>query len=124
VRFLRRNQYLILTLAVLAFSGVMVLRQFRANEAAHVALREDFILLHERGQIQSCQHLYELLIRQLPDQSDQTLVQDLQRAAMLVDQKNPAPDLDNPVWKYYVSVKRELQMRAEPRIRALEHAEN
>ena len=102
----------------------MVLRQFRANEAAHVALREDFILLHERGQIQSCQHLYEMLIRQLPDQSDQTLVLDLQRTAMLVDQKNPAPDLDNPVWKYYVSVKRELQKRAEPRIRALEHAEN
>jgi len=124
VRFLRRNQYLLLTLAVLAFSAVMVLRQFRANEAAHVALREDFILLHERGQIQSCQHLYEMLIRQLPDQSDQTLVLDLQRTAMLVDQKNPAPDLDNPVWKYYVSVKRELQKRAEPRIRALEHAEN
>jgi hypothetical protein len=101
----------------------MVLRQFKANEAAHVRLREDFILLHERGQTQSCQHLYETLIRQLPDQSDRTLVEDLQRSAMLVDPKNSAPDLDNPVWKYYVSVKRELQTRAEPRIRVLEHAE-
>jgi len=124
VRFLRRNQYLLCTLAVLAFSCVMVLRQFQANDAAHVALREDFILLHERGQIQSCQHLYEALIRQLPDLSDRTLVEDLERSAMLVDPRNPAPDPDNPVWKYYVSLKRELQTRAEPRLRALEHTEN
>jgi len=124
VRFLRRNQYLLCTLAVLAFSCVMVLRQFQVNDAAHVALREDFILLHERGKIQSCQHLYEALIRQLPDLSDRTLVEDLERAALLVDPRNPAPDPDNPVWKYYVSLKRELQTRAEPRLRALEHTEN
>ncbi len=124
MRFLRRNQYLLCTLAVLAFSCVMVLRQFQVNDAAHVALREDFILLHERGQIQSCQHLYEALIRQLPDLSDRTLVEDLERAALLVDPRNPAPDPDNPVWKYYVSLKRELQTRAEPRLRALEHTEN
>ncbi len=102
----------------------MVLRQFRANDAAHVAQREDFILLHERGQTQPCQHLYESLIRQLPELNDRTLVEDLERAALLVDPRNPAPDLDNPVWKYYVSVKRELQNRADLRLRALQHTEN
>jgi hypothetical protein len=123
VRFLRRNQWLLCTLAVLVFSGIMVLRQFRANDDAHVALREDFILLHERGQTQSCQHLYEILIRQFPDLSDRTLVEDLERAALLVDPRNPTPDVDNPVWKYYVSVKRELQNRADLRVRALDHTE-
>ena len=118
MRFLRRNQFLLLTVAVLALSGILVLRQFKANDAAHVSLREDFILLHERGQTQTCQHLYETLIRQLPDLSERTLVEDLQRTALMVDLKNPSPDVDNPVWKYYISVKRELENRAEPRIRA------
>ena len=123
MRFLRRNQFLLLTLAVLAFSGIMVFRQWRENDAAHVALREDFIVLHEHGQTQSCQHLYETLIRQLPDLNDRTLVEDLERAALVIDPKNPAPDVDNPVWKYYISVKRELENRAEPRIRALDQSE-
>ena len=120
MRFLRRNQFLLLTVAVLALSGILVFRQFRANDAAHVALREDFILLHERGQTQSSQHLYETLIRQLPDLSERTLAEDLQRAALLIDPRNPSPDVDNPVWKYFISVKRELETRAERRIRALD----
>jgi len=121
MRFLRRNQYLLCTLAVLIFSCVMVLRQFLANQSAHVELREDFILLHERGQSQVCEHFYERLIRELPDLSDRTLVEDLQRTTLLVDPK--VPDLDNPVWKYHASVKRELQKRSEERLKAMEHAQ-
>ncbi|MBI3853897.1 MAG: hypothetical protein HY298_27035 [Verrucomicrobia bacterium] len=122
MRFLRRNQYLLCFLAVLVFSCVMVLRQLMANQSAHVEMREDFLLLHDRGEAKASERLYQLLIQQLPDLSDKSLVDDLQRTSLLVDLKTP--DLQNLVWKYGVSVKRELQKRSERRLsRALERAE-
>jgi hypothetical protein len=121
MRFLRRNEYLLLFLAVLVLSCVMVVRQYLANQSAHVELREDFILLQERNQPQACARLYQMLIQQLPGLSEKALVDDLQRTAMLVDPKTP--QLDNLVWKYYVSVKKELEQRSDHRLaRALERA--
>src|SRR5258708_27703571 len=114
MRFLRRNQYVLCFLAVLVISCVMVLRQFMANQSAHVERREDFILLQERGQTQPCERLYQVLIQELPGLTDRSLVDDLERAAMLVDTKTP--DHSNLVWKYYVSVKNELQKRSERRL--------
>ena len=121
MRFLRRHQYLLCFLTVLVFACVMVVRQFIANQSAHVELREDFILLHERAETKPEERLYQLLVQQLPNLNDKALVDDLQRTAMLVDLKTP--QLDNLIWKYQVSVKNELQKRSERRLaRALEHA--
>jgi hypothetical protein len=114
MRFFRRHRYLLCFLAVLFFSSVMVVRQVIINQSAHVELREDFILLHERGEAEPEARLYQLLIQQLPRLKDKALVEDLQRTAMLVDPK--ATELDNLVWKYQVSVKNELQKRSERRL--------
>lgn len=123
MRFLRRNQYLFFFLAVLVLSCVMVVRQYLANQSAHVEMREDFILLQERNRPQACARLYQLLIQQLPRLGEKALVDDLQRTSMLVDAKSP--QIDNLVWKYYVSVKNELEKRSDRRLaRALERAGN
>jgi hypothetical protein len=114
MRFLRRHQYLLCFLSVLVFACVMVLRQFMANQTAHVELREDFLLLHERGDAKACDALYEQLIRSLARLDEKSLVDDLQRTMPLVEGKTP--DKANPVWKYYVSVKNELRKRSEKRL--------
>ncbi len=92
----------------------MVLRQFLANQAAHVELREDFLLLHEKGQAKACDALYQELIQALPKLDEKSLADDLQRTRPLIDPNSH--DLENLVWKYYVSVKRELQRRSEARL--------
>src|SRR6266404_4041469 len=121
MRFFRRHQYLLCFLAVLVFSCVMVLRQFMANQVAHVQLREDFILLHDQAAAPACAGIYKTLIQALPSLSDRDLVDDLERTSMLVDPK--APDRDDLVWKYYESVKKELQNRSEERLKhAVERA--
>jgi hypothetical protein len=120
--FFRRHQYLLCFLAVLVFCCVMVVRQFMANQAAHVQLREDFILLHDQAAAPACAALYKTLIERLPSLNDRDLVDDLERTSMLVDPK--APDRDDLVWKYYESVKKELQNRSKARLhQAVERAE-
>ncbi len=114
MRFLRRHQYLLCFLGVLVFSSVMILRQFLANQSAHVELREDFLLLQERGEEKACDALYQQLIQDLATLDERSLVDDLQRTRLLIDPQ--APDKNNPVWKYYVSVKNELRRRSEQRL--------
>jgi hypothetical protein len=114
MRFFRRHQYLLCFLGVLVFSSVMVLRQFLANQSAHVELREDFLLLHERGEAKACDALYQELIQALARLDEKSLVDDLQRTRPLVDPN--ARDVENLVWKYYISVKKELQRRSEQRL--------
>ena len=92
----------------------MVLRQFLANQSAHAELREDFLLLHERGEAKACDALYQELIQALAKLDEKSLVDDLQRTRPLVDPNTR--DVENLVWKYYVSVKRELQRRSEKRL--------
>ena len=122
MQFLRRNQYLLLALATLIFASVMVVRQFLANQSAHVQRLEDFLLLHDRGEMKLCEHRYQLLVQELPELNDRALVQDLQRTAMVVDAKTP--QLDNLVWKYHVSVRNELKRRSEKRLEAApQHAQ-
>lgn len=123
MQFLRRNQYFLLTLAVLIMSSVLVVRQFLANQTAHAQRVEDFLLLHERGEVKLCERRYQLLVQDLPSLNDRSLVQDLQRTAMVVDIKTE--QLDNLVWKYHVSVGNELKRRAEKRLEAtLQRAES
>lgn len=114
MRFFRRHQYVLCFLAVLFFSSVMVVRQIARNQAEHVQLREDFILLDENGESKPEERLYQMLIEELPGLDEKALVDDLQRTAMLVDPK--APQTDNLIWKYQVSVKNELQKRSEQRL--------
>jgi hypothetical protein len=114
MRFLRRHQYLLCFLGVLVLASVMVIRQFLANQSAHVQLREDFLLLHERGEEQACDALYQQLIPALQHLDEKSLVDDLQRTRLLVDPK--APDKNSLVWRYYVSVKNELEHRSEQRL--------
>ncbi len=116
MQFLRRNRYALLTVAVLIFSSVMVVHQALTNQSAHARQVEDFILLSERGDRQSCEHLYQMLIQELPRINDRDLVQDLERTALEVEPKTPQPD--NLIWKYHVSVKNELKHRTETRLEA------
>jgi hypothetical protein len=117
MKFLRRHQYLLCFVGVLVFSSVMVLRQFQTNRSAHVELREDFLLLHERGEAKACDAYYQELIQALAGLDEKSLVDDLQRTRLLVDPKTP--DVENLVWKYYVSVKNELQRRSELRLKRI-----
>ena len=116
MQFLKRNRYALLVVAVLFFSSVMVVQQHLANQSAHAQQVEDFLFLHERGETKACEHLYQVLVQRLPHINDRDLVQDLQRTAMVVDVK--APQLNNLIWKYHVSVKNELKQRAEKRLEA------
>ena len=85
MRFIRKNKYVLLVLAVLACCDVLVLHQFQARDTAHVQRREDFLLLHERGEAQAEQRLYQVMVQELPQLSDRLLADDLQRTALLVD---------------------------------------
>ena len=114
MRFLQRNKFALLFLALLTTSSVLALRQFQANQTAHVELREDFILLHEQNETQSAGRLYQMLIQQLPRLSDADLVNDLQRLSLLRG-TNPPSDHDL-LWKLQVSANNELQKRARARI--------
>jgi hypothetical protein len=114
MRFLRQNQYVLLFFAVLVFSSVMVVRQFLTNQSAHSERREDLILLQDRGEVKTAAWLYQRMIQELPGLSERSLVEDLSRTAMVIDPKKP--EFENLVWKYYISVKKELQRRADRRI--------
>ena len=114
MHFLRRHQYLLCFLGLLVCSSVLVLRQFLANQCAHVELREDFLLLHERGEAKACDALYQQLIQALASLDEKSLVDDLQRTVLLVDPKTP--DKESLVWKYHISVKNELRRRSEQRL--------
>jgi cell division protein FtsL len=114
MKFLRRNQYLLCFLAVLVCASVLVVRQFLANQSAHVELREDFILLHDRGEAADCDDLYQRLIQELATLDEKALVDDFERTSLLADSKSPDPQ--NLVWRYHVSVKKELEKRSEQRL--------
>lgn len=121
--FFRRNQILLAILAVLILSSVLVVRQFMANDSAHVELREDFFVLQQRNETKAAERVYQLLVQQLPKLSTQALVNDLQRTSMLVETN--AADVENLLWKFQVSVDKELQRRSKKRFAdALERAQN
>lgn len=117
MRFIHRNRFVLLFLVLLIFSSVMVVREYVADDEAHIKRREDFILLTAQGQAALSQRLYQVLVQDLPRLSDRTLGDDLQRTAMLVDPKKEEPE--SLVWKYYKSVGNELRHRASRRIEPL-----
>jgi len=117
MRFFRRHRYTLSFLAVVVVCSLLVQWQFLQNQSAHVRMREDFILLQQRGHAKPAERFYQLLVQSLPQQSDRSLLDDYQRTAMLVD--GSKPQLDNLVWKYHVSVKNEFTRRAEKRLTRL-----
>jgi len=76
-------------------------------------MREDFLLLYQRGHVKPSERFYQLLIQSLPRESDSSLLDDCRRTVMLVDTNKPP--IDNLIWKYHVSVRNELNQRAEKR---------
>ncbi len=119
MRFLRQYQYVLCFLGVVVFSLVMVFREFMADLSAHVERREDFLLLQERGQQDAAERFYQRLIQELPQMSDRSLANDLQRTALVLDLK--ANNTENLVWKYHVSVGNEIRHRAEHRLARMLH---
>jgi hypothetical protein len=117
MRFLRRNRYTLGFLAVLAICSMLVQWQLQRNESAHVRMREDFVVLYQRGYVKPSERLYQLLIQSLPDLSEKSLLDDFQRTAMLVDTNKPQPD--SLIWKYHVSLRNELNHRADKRVAQL-----
>jgi hypothetical protein len=113
MRFLIRNQYLLLTLAVFMLALILVQRQFAQQQNAHLERRENFLVLHDRGQTKPTEHLYQLLIQDLPHLTLGSLVNDLQRMALVLQKDTHPEDL---VSKYHVSVRNELKRRAEQRL--------
>jgi hypothetical protein len=113
MRFIIRNQYLLLTLAVSILALLLVQRQFAEQKRAHVERREDFLVLHERGQSKPTEHLYQLLIQDLPHMNLSSLVDDLERTAFVLQKATNPEDL---VSKYHISVRNELNRRADKRL--------
>jgi Tfp pilus assembly protein PilN len=115
MQFLRRHQYLLCFLAVLVLACVMVVRQFAANQSAHIERREDFIFLVQQGK--NADHLYQVLIQELPEQSEKSLVEDLERTAPLINTNGSEQD-DNLILKYHAHVKKTLEEKSEKRLGA------
>jgi hypothetical protein len=110
------------TLILLTFCSVMVIRQFTVNDATHVEMRESFLLLVKKGYQDEANQLYQRLLLNLEELSDRTLINDLQRTAMIVDTSKT--NTDNLAWRFYWTVSKELDKRAEIRLgKLLENAE-
>jgi hypothetical protein len=114
--FLKRHRFALLCLAVTLLASILVVRQFLANESAHSTLREDLILLVEKGKNQEADHVYQKLVTRLSSTSDKALLDDLQRTGLLLDSK--AQDPSGLVSKYHAAVKQYLEKRSEKRLAA------
>ena len=120
MRFLRQHKFTLLFLAVLVFCSVMVIRQMEwtksRKELKHVELREAMILLQTGGYTNEANRLYLRLWPDVAKLSDKQLVEDWQRAVVLVD---PSPSLyqpSNTIYSYYWDVRREMERRADRHI--------
>jgi hypothetical protein len=111
VRFVRRNKFALLFLALLVFCSVMVIRQTDQNQSRHVELREAFILLYSKGYTDRAQRLYDRLLRDLEKTPNRALFDDFQRTLQLVDPTTQHPE--NLIWRYHWTVSNELEKRQE-----------
>jgi hypothetical protein len=122
MRFLRQYQFQLGFLATLVFCSVMVVRQINANQAKHVEVREAFILLYSKGYTNQSNRLYHWLLRDIPNLSNKTLLDDFGRTMMLVDPTTKRPE--NLIWKYHWTISHELENRSEKTlVRALKLAD-
>ncbi len=122
MNFFRQYRYVLLAMGVLVFASVLVLKRVNTAQSRHAELREAFILLHTRGYKEQAQRLYEHLLRDLQNISNQELMDDFQRTLLVVDPAAHQPD--NLIWKYHWTVSNELERRSESTLlRALKIAE-
>ena len=111
MHYFRRNRFILSFLALLVFCSVMVVRQYRANQARHVELREAFILLYTKGYKRESERIYQRLLHDIEHLSNQKLMEDFQRTLLLVDPTSDQPD--NLIWKYHWTVSKQLEFRSE-----------
>lgn len=120
MRFIRG--FVVGTLLLLVFCSVMVIREFAHKDEQHIEKRESFLLLVKKGFNEEANRYYANLLLNLDDVSDETLVDDMQRAAMVVDPE--VKQTDNLVWRFYWSINNEVEKRAQKRLsRVLEKVE-
>ncbi len=109
MNFLRQYKFILAFLALLVFCSVMVIRQLHLNQSRHVELREALILLHSGGYTNEARRIFLRLHRDVGKLSNKELIDDWQRAVILVD-PSARPKTD-PVWEYYWVVRREMEFR-------------
>jgi plasmid replication initiation protein len=126
MHFLGQHKFVLSFLALLVFCSAMVVWQLDARkskeQSKHVELREAMILLQTGGYTNQADKLYLRLLRDLDRLSNKTLIEDWQRTVILVDPGAHQPS--NAVWRYYWTVRLEMERRAEDTIqRALKLAD-
>jgi hypothetical protein len=122
VRFLRQHKFTLLFLLLLVFCSVMVIRQMDRRKSRHVELREAMILLQTGGYTNQADRIFSRLFGSLGGLTDKELIDDWQRAVLLVDPGAQQPS--NAVWRYYWVVRQEMEHRGLGTIqRALKLAE-
>jgi hypothetical protein len=114
MRFLRQHRFTLLFMALLVFCSVMVIHQYRARQSRHIELREAFILLYTGGYTNDANLLYNRLLRSLENLPNRELVDDWQRTVIFVEPNANQPD--NLIWKYYWTVRKEMEKRSEDSI--------
>jgi hypothetical protein len=118
VKFLRQHKFSLLFLGVLVFCSVMVVLQtdwtVSRQERRHLELREAMILLQTGGYTNDAIKLYFRLWRDVEKLSDKQLVDDWQRAVVLVDPSLHQPS--NTIYQYYWNVRQEMERRADRHI--------
>ena len=114
MRFLRQHRFVLSFLLLLVFCSVMVIRQLDARKSRHVELREAMILLQTGGYTNESDRLYLRLFNDLDKLSNHELIDDWQRTVILVDPTSYQPS--NAVWRYYWTVRKEMEHRGEDRI--------
>lgn len=109
--FFRRHRYVLIFFLLLVFCSVMIIRQFRINQARHVELREAFILLYIKGYKPEAERLYKRLLEKTPDLTNQQLLDDFQRTLLLVDPTTH--QTNNLIYNYHWYVSQQLDKRSE-----------
>ena len=109
MRFMRRHRFLVVFVALLVFCSLMVVRQVKANQSKHLELRDDFIRHCIKGYKPEAERLYILLLRDIEQLPDKTLIDDYRQTRQLVDPAVQQPE--NLIWKYCWTVKKELRTR-------------
>jgi len=122
MRFLQQHKFVLSFLLLLVFCSVMVVRQLDARKSKHIELREAMILLQTGGYTNQADRLYLRLLGELPSLSNKALIEDWQRTVTTIDPGAHQPS--NAVWRYYWTVRNEMERRSESTIqRALKLAE-
>jgi hypothetical protein len=115
VHFLRQHRFALLFLALLVFCSVMVILQLETKRKTrvnkHTELRENMILLQTGGYTNEADKLYLRLLRDLDKLTNKELLEDWQRTVILVDPGANQPS--NAVWRYYWTVRNQMESRAE-----------